>query len=64
MRYRAHALGLYGVSLTDYEFECVSDEDAKRRASNYLRVHPIVEVWQEVRRVARLTRDDHYITPP
>jgi hypothetical protein len=30
MRYGAHALDLFGVSLTDYEFECATDEDAKK----------------------------------
>jgi hypothetical protein len=57
MRYRAHAVDLHGVSLADYEFECATDEDAKQRAASYLQVHPVLEVWQGVRRVARLGRD-------
>ncbi len=56
MRYRAHAVDAYGVSLTDYEFECANDEAAISRANGYLQVHPIIEVWQGVRRVDRLTR--------
>jgi hypothetical protein len=40
----------------DYEFECATDEEAKRRAASYLQAHPVIEVWQGVRRVVRLTR--------
>jgi len=29
----------------------------KKRAANYLQAHPIIEVWEGVRRVGRLTRD-------
>jgi hypothetical protein len=57
MRYRAHAVDPNGVSLADYEFECSTDEDAKRRACTYLNLHPVIEVWEGVRRVTRLTRD-------
>ena len=57
MRYRAHAVDLHGVSLADYEFECAKDEDAKQRAANYLRAHLVIEVWEGVRRVVRLTRN-------
>jgi hypothetical protein len=53
----AHALDSYGVSLADYEFECLTDDDAKSRASRYLQIHPMIEVWQGVRWVDRLTRD-------
>jgi hypothetical protein len=58
MRYRAHAVDLHGVSLAVYEIECATDEEAKDRASSYLHAHPAIEVWQGVRRVVRLTRDD------
>jgi hypothetical protein len=42
MRYRAHAVDLYDVSLVDYESECSTDEDAKRCAVSYLRVHSVI----------------------
>ena len=58
MKYRTHAVDPYGVSLADYEFECTTDEEAKSRAARYLHVHPVVEIWQGVRRVARLTRSN------
>jgi hypothetical protein len=58
MRYRAHAVDLHGVSHADYEFECATDEEAKHRAASYLHAHPVIEVWQGVRRVVRLTRAD------
>lgn len=51
------AVDQFGVSLTAYELECAIDADAERRASTYLRIHPAVEVWQGIRRVARLTRE-------
>jgi hypothetical protein len=34
MRYRALAVDLHGVSRADYEFECATDEEAKRRAAS------------------------------
>jgi hypothetical protein len=57
MRYRVHAGDPYGVSLADYEFECATDSEAEERAAKYLHVHPVIEVWQGVRRVKRLTRN-------
>jgi hypothetical protein len=41
-RYRAHAVDLYGVSLADCEFECSTNEDAKRCAVSHLRVHSVI----------------------
>ena len=55
MKYRTHAVDA-GVSLADYEFECATDEEAKERAGRYLDVHPVLEIWQGVRPVARLSR--------
>ncbi|WP_245286999.1 hypothetical protein [Bradyrhizobium sp. Tv2a-2] len=57
MKYRTHGVDACGVSLADYEFECATDEEAEERASRYLNVHPVIEVWQGMRRVARLTRN-------
>jgi hypothetical protein len=57
MRYRAHAVDPHGVSLADYEIECATDEEAEERASRYLDVHPVIEIWQDMRRVTRLTRN-------
>jgi hypothetical protein len=33
-----------------------SDEEAKLRAASYLHAHPVIEVWQCVRRVVCLSR--------
>jgi len=54
MRYRAHAVDPYGVSLTDYKFECAADEEARSRANSHIRVHRVIELWQGMRRVDRL----------
>ena len=58
MRYRAHAVDLYGVSLAEYQFECRSDEEAEHRATVYLRMHPTIDLWQGARRIVRLARDE------
>jgi hypothetical protein len=58
MQYRVHAVGISGISRTDYELDCSTDEEAKRRAVSYLNIHSSVEIWQGIRRVARLTRTD------
>ncbi len=44
------------MAQTTYELECADDEEAKRRAEEYLEAHEVVELWRGVRRVARLTR--------
>ena len=56
MRYVAYAVDLAGVAHATYEIECPNDDSAKQRAHKFLEAHPVVEVWQGVRRVARLTR--------
>ncbi len=56
MRYVAHAVGLSGVAQATYELECADDDEAKRRAREFLEAHEAVELWKGVRRVARLTR--------
>jgi hypothetical protein len=58
MRYKAHAVDVDGVSRAVYEFESANDQEAKYRAEGYLEAHPTIEVWEGVRRVARLTRDE------
>ncbi|MCP3459654.1 hypothetical protein [Bradyrhizobium sp. CCGUVB23] len=56
MRYVAHATDLANVALTVYEIEAGCDDDAKRRTQTFLQAHPAIEIWDGVRRVARLTR--------
>jgi hypothetical protein len=56
MRYVVHATDLSGVALAAYEIEAGCDDDARRRAEIYLEAHPSIEIWDGVRRVARLTR--------
>jgi hypothetical protein len=56
MRYVAHATDLANVALATYEIEAGCDDDAKRRAQRFLEAHPAIEIWQGVRRVARLSR--------
>ncbi|WP_234683709.1 hypothetical protein [Bradyrhizobium monzae] len=56
MRYVVHATDLSGVALAAYEIESGCDDDATRRAEIFLEAHPSIEIWDGVRRVARLTR--------
>lgn len=56
MRYVVHATDLSGVALAAYEIESGCDDDAMRRAEIFLEAHPSIEIWDGVRRVARLTR--------
>jgi hypothetical protein len=56
MRYVAFAEDLSGVGHATYELECVDDNDAKHRAEIFLEAHAAIEVWNGMRRVARLTR--------
>lgn len=56
MRYVVHATDLSGVALAAYEIESGCDDDATRRAEIFLEAHPSIEIWEGVRRVARLTR--------
>lgn len=56
MRYVAYAVDLSGVVLAIYELECAGDDEARHRAEKFLAAHPTIEVWDGVRRVARLTR--------
>ena len=56
MRYVAYAVDLWGVVHATYELECVDDNDAKHRAEIFLEAHAAIEVWNGMRRVARLTR--------
>lgn len=55
MRYVVHATELSGVALAAYEIEAGCDDEAKRRAEIFL-AHPSIEIWDGVRRVARLIR--------
>jgi hypothetical protein len=61
MRYVAHAVDQYGVALATYEFECIADQEAKRRGEKYLQIHPVIEIWQGVRRIGRLPRDERWL---
>lgn len=56
MRYVIHATDLSGVALAAYEIESGCDDDATRRAEIFPEAHPSIEIWDGVRRVARLTR--------
>jgi len=55
MRYLAQAVDQYGVALASYEFECRSDEEARKTAGRYLAVHHTIDLWTDGRRVSRLT---------
>jgi hypothetical protein len=57
MRYVVHATDLTGVALAAYEIEAGCDEHAGRRAEIFLEAHPSIEIWEGVRCVARLTRE-------
>jgi hypothetical protein len=57
MRYVAYAVDLSGVAHSTYELECLSDDDAKRRASSFLEANPVIEIWRGARRIARLTSE-------
>ena len=58
MRYVAYAVDSFGVAHATYEIECAADEDATHRVRKLLEAHPTIELWQGVRRVARMTQDD------
>lgn len=57
MRYVAYSVDLSGVARALYEIDCPSDKDAQDRAEKYLEAHPVVELWDGPRRVARLVRE-------
>ncbi len=40
MRYIAYVVDLFGVAQVSYEFECASDDEAKRRSEEYLEAQP------------------------
>lgn len=54
--YVAFGVDPAGVARATYEFLCSDDEEAKRRAEDYLDAHDIIELWIDYRRVARLKR--------
>ena len=54
--YRLFAVDAVGVARATYDFRCLDDDEAKRRAETYLHVHDAVELWAEHRQVARLKR--------
>jgi hypothetical protein len=56
MRYVVHATDLSDVALATYEIEAGCDDDARRRAEIFLEAHLSIEIWDGLRRVARLTR--------
>ncbi|PAY03818.1 hypothetical protein CK489_38530 [Bradyrhizobium sp. UFLA03-84] len=54
--YVAFGVDPAGIACATYELRCANDEEAKRRAEDYLDAHEIIELWIDVRRVARLKR--------
>ena len=54
--YVARAVDLSGVGQATYEFDALDDE-AKRRAAEFLEAHPTVELWKGVQHIASLTRE-------
>lgn len=58
MRYRVHAVDIYGISHAAYESNCATDEEAQHIAASYLPRYPVIEVRQGSRRVAQLNSDD------
>jgi hypothetical protein len=40
MRYRVHAVDIYGISHAAYELDCATDEEAQHLAASYLPRHP------------------------
>ena len=56
--YVAYAVDGGGIARATYEFSCLDDEEARRRAQAYLSIHDIMELWHGPRRVARLRRAD------
>lgn len=59
MRYVAYAVDFSGVARAVYEIDCPTDKDAEDRAKKFLNAHPVVEVWEGPRRIARLVREGH-----
>ncbi|WP_024516210.1 hypothetical protein [Bradyrhizobium sp. Tv2a-2] len=56
-RYIAYAVDVSGIANATYELQCANDEDAEDRVRELLEAHQTIELWEGVRRVARLTRD-------
>jgi hypothetical protein len=57
MIYRAYVLTIEGRVLQYHEFDCETDEEAVRLASELIGDAP-VKVWLGIRRIARLTADN------
>ncbi|MGY4479254.1 hypothetical protein [Bradyrhizobium sp. USDA 3364] len=54
--YVAFGVDPAGIARATYEFRCNDDEEAKRRAKDYLDEHEFIELWIDYRRIARLKR--------
>jgi hypothetical protein len=58
MCYVAYAVDAFGVAQATYVFQCAGDEDALCQARKLLEDHSTIELWQDLRRLARLTRNE------
>jgi hypothetical protein len=56
-RYIAYAVDVFGIANATYELQCIDDEDAENRVRKLLDAHQTIELWEGVRRIARVTRD-------
>jgi hypothetical protein len=57
-KYFAYHVDLHGTARASYELKANEDANAVAEARVYMKLHPTLEVWQGVRWVARLLREE------